>query len=78
MQIEAHDLIRIETFNEAQYISMDTIQEVETMVRLCQELNIHEENIDIIFNLLKKIEELQQELKETRSQLNAVRFEADE
>ena len=78
MQLEEQDLISIETFNDAQYISLDNLYDVEKMIRLNHDLSIHEDNIDIVFNLIRKIENLQEELRETKCQLNVFRMDESE
>ena len=78
IQIEEFDLIHIETIDETKYIALDTLHEVERMIRLYRDLNIHEENIGIVCDLIRKIEHLQQELKETRSLLHAYQKEEPE
>lgn len=69
MQIHDCDLIHLETIEKVQYIDIEKINDVEKMVRLYHELQVHEENIDIVFNLIQKIESLQDELKAAQRRL---------
>lgn len=62
-------LIEISTIEQAQYIHPDRMGEVERLIRLHQDLNVNLEGIDVVCNLLKKVEELQSELREVRSRL---------
>ena len=55
-------LIEIYTFEDTQYVYPDAIYEIEKMVRLHQDLKVNLEGIDVVFNLLQKIEDLQNEL----------------
>lgn len=61
---ELHDegLITITTLEHTSYIHQDKISDVEKMIRIHQELNINTEGIDAVFNLLHKIDRLQNEL----------------
>ena len=61
--------IAITTVNESHYIEEDNICEIEKMIRLHQELNLNPEGIDIVFNLLEKMNHLQNELNSTKNKL---------
>ncbi|WP_372792362.1 chaperone modulator CbpM [Lutibacter sp.] len=62
-------LIEIISVEETQYIHHDKISDVEKMIRIHQELNVNIEGIDVVLNLLEKIEELQKELIITKNKL---------
>ncbi len=62
-------LIEIISVEETQYIHHDKISDVEKMIRIHQELNVNIEGIDVVLNLLEKIEELQNELIITKNKL---------
>lgn len=62
-------LIEITTIESIDCIDCDHIDSIEKMIRLHQDLNINLEGIDTIFNLLSKIDELQNELIETKNRL---------
>lgn len=55
-------LIEIEILEQSQYLHSDRITDVEKMIRLYHELNVNPEGIDVVFNLLQKLQELQDEL----------------
>lgn len=61
--------IAITTINESHYIEEDSICEIEKMIRMHQELNINPEGIDIVFNLLEKMSQLQNELNSAKNKL---------
>jgi len=63
-------LIEINTVQKTQCINRDILNDVEKMLRLHQELDVNLEGIDIVFNLLKKIENLQEELNSLKSRLH--------
>jgi hypothetical protein len=62
-------LIQIEIIEHSQYIHQDQISDLEKIIRLHNELNINLEGIDIVFNLLRKEEELRQELTTLKNRL---------
>lgn len=63
------DLIEIRTIEHSQYVHKDYVVHIEKMIRMHHELDINIEGIDTIFNLLKKIETLQEELIITKNKL---------
>ncbi len=55
-------LIEIEIIEQNQFIHQDQISDLEKIIRLHNELNVNLEGIDVVFNLLEKERELQNEL----------------
>ena len=62
-------LLEIKTIETSQYIDSDAVYEIEKMVRMHQELDVNMEGIDIVFNLLQKIDALQNELTALKNRL---------
>jgi hypothetical protein len=62
-------LLEIKTIETSQYIDSDAVYEIEKMVRMHQELDVNIEGIDIVFNLLQKIDMLQNELTVLKNRL---------
>ena len=62
-------LVEIISVEEVQYIHLNKITDLEKMIRIHQELNVNIEGIDVVLNLLEKIEELQNELIITKNKL---------
>lgn len=62
-------LVEIILIEESQYIHLEKITDLEKMIRIHQELNVNIEGIDVVFNLLNKIEALQNELIITKNKL---------
>lgn len=62
-------LIEVETYEENTYIYQDKIGDLEKIIRLYSELKVNIEGIDIIFNLLRKEKELQQEVNALQNRL---------
>jgi hypothetical protein len=63
-------LIEIQTIEHSQYVHQDKINDIEKMIRMHHELDINVAGIEIVFNLLQKIEDLQNELIALRNRLN--------
>lgn len=62
-------LIEIEIKEQSRYIHENQMHDLERMIRLHHELAVNPEGIDIVFNLLQKIEHLQKDLKTTQNRL---------
>ncbi len=63
-------LIEIKTIEASQYIDSDSVCEIEKIVRMHQELDVNLEGIDVVFNLLQKIDVLQKELTALKNRLH--------
>jgi len=66
-----HDygLIEILVVDDRRYLSPEQLPEAEKLIRLHLELNINLEGIDVISNLLQRIDGLEQELKTAQNKL---------
>jgi len=63
-------LVQIKTLEEDQFITNDSIYELEKMIRMHQDLEVNPEGIDVIFNLLEKVNSMHLELTKLRNKLN--------
>lgn len=68
-------LIEIISTEQDDYIHTDRLVDVEKMIRLYHELDINIEGIDIVFNLLYKINDLQDQLLDVKNRLRL--YESD-
>lgn len=64
-----HGIIEIIVLEDKHYISPEQLKNIERAIRFHDELNINMEGIDAILNLLKQIDDLQQELTSTKNKL---------
>ncbi len=62
-------LIEIITIEQTQYLHQDKISDIEKIIRMHRELNVNIEGIDVIFNLLRKVNDLQSKLNATQNRL---------
>ena len=62
-------LIKIETIDQQIFIHQDKISKLEKMIRLHHELNVNVEGIDVVFNLLQKVDKLQNEMNSLNNRL---------
>ena len=69
-------LIEIVTMEQGQFVHDDELTKIEKMVRMHHELELNLEGIDIAFNLLQKIDDLQNELIELKNRLRL--YESDD
>jgi len=67
--LEEHGLIETIIVNETLYIQENELPKLEQILRLHQELNINSEGVDAIINLLKRIENMQNEITVLRNKL---------
>ena len=68
--LEEHGLIETIIINETQCVSGNELSKLEQLIRLHQELNINTEGIDAISILLKRIENMQNEITDLRNKIN--------
>lgn len=68
---ELHEvgLIEIVTIEELRCIHQEDLRHLEKLIRIQKDLNVPAESLDIVNNLLGRIEDLQEELKTVRSRL---------
>lgn len=63
------ELIEITTIEQTRYLHVDSLAELEKIIRLHQDLYINLEGIDTVLNLLNKIDVLQTELSSMKNKL---------
>ena len=63
-------LLEVTTIEKEWYVHQDHLYRTEKIIRIYQELNINMEGIDVVFNLLQKVDELQEELNRLQNKLN--------
>ena len=62
-------LLQITTVETTSYIDMDSIQKIEKIIHLHQDLEVNIEGIDVVFNLLQKMDSLQNEVTALKNRL---------
>jgi hypothetical protein len=62
-------LIEIEIIEQSSYIRENQIKDIERMIRIYHELEVNPEGIDVVFNLLQKIDRLEKDLIITKNRL---------
>jgi hypothetical protein len=65
-----YGLIKITTIEKRSFIEKEKISDIERIIRLHDELEVNLEGIDVICNLLNRIEELQNELISYKNRLD--------
>ncbi len=71
-QIETYGLLKVMVVSEEKFIHRKQLNKVEKIIRLHRDLEINMEGIDVILNLMKRIQSLEKELKDTRSHLDVL------
>ena len=62
-------LIEITYIKKDPFIALEKIQEIEKMIRLHHELGINLEGIDVIYNLLEKVSNLNDEINHLKNRI---------
>ncbi|WP_055434742.1 chaperone modulator CbpM [Lacinutrix algicola] len=60
--LQDYELIEIVVSDDINYIKITQINEVEKMMRLHFDLNINLEGLDAVYNLLERVESMQNEI----------------
>jgi hypothetical protein len=68
-KLNEYDLVEIFSIDDEKYLESESINHFEKILRIHNDLEVNIESIDIVFNLLKKIEELQSELESAKNKL---------
>lgn len=68
--LNEYGLIELIILDNQKYISIEQLKDVERAIHFHHELNINMEGIDVIYNLLQQIDDLQEELRRTKNKLN--------
>lgn len=66
----ATGLIEIHLVREIAYVQEESLFEIEKIMRLHRELDVNLEGIDIVLNLLQKIDNLQNEMLALKNRLS--------
>lgn len=69
MNLSEMGLLEIKTVEITSYINSHAIFEIEKMIHIHQDLDVNTEGIDVVFNLLQKMESLQNELISVKNRL---------
>ena len=72
-ELEEDGLIEVRVIDEERYLPASQLAELERYTHLYYDLSINIEGIDVIHHLLQRMEEMQRELHELRSQLRLFR-----
>lgn len=67
--LEENGLIETITIDQSLCIYSNELPKLERIVRLHRELNINPEGIDVINEMLKRMEEMQQQMNEMKNRL---------
>ena len=68
--LHEYDLVEITITDSENYLKTNQLNDVEKMMRLHYDLDINLEGIDAIYNLLKQVEDLQNEIMKLRNKIN--------
>lgn len=67
--LHEYDLVEITITDNENYIKTNQLNDIEKMMRLHYDLKINLEGIDAIYNLLKQVEDLQNQVVTLRNKL---------
>jgi uncharacterized protein YlxW (UPF0749 family) len=69
--LQEYELIEITITDSQDYLQTNQLNAIEKMMRMHYDLNINFEGIDAIYNLLKQVEQLQDEVRTLKNKLNS-------
>lgn len=69
-------LIEFTVYKGSKHIHLDTLHQVEKILRIHRELHVNLEGVDVVMNILQRQEQLRQELLRVQNRLR--RYEDDE
>ncbi|UCS95514.1 chaperone modulator CbpM [Echinicola marina] len=69
-ELDDYGLIRFQTLEHLRCVHEDEIKKIEIIIRLHHELEINTPGIETILHLLKKVENLQEELQRIQNRLD--------
>jgi hypothetical protein len=74
-RLTEYGLVETQTIQQVELVHVEQIDRVEKVLRMHRDLELNLEGIDVVMNLLDRIDQLQQELISTRNRLRM--FEED-
>ncbi|MCK0131147.1 chaperone modulator CbpM [Flavobacteriaceae bacterium F08102] len=68
-ELQNAGLLELTVIDQAPYVEEERLGDLEKMIRMHRELNVNLEGIDVVLNLLNKMDEMQQELTNLHTRL---------
>lgn len=76
--LEENGIVETTTYKEVQYLLPEHLEQVERFARLHQDLDIHPEDLDVVYDLLERMKHLQDQLRQMQQQIDFYKqFEND-
>lgn len=67
-------LIEIASIENCYYLSFSELPKLEKLLRLHHDLNINIEGLEVVNNMLEKMEEMQLEIRQLKNKLSAFKY----
>lgn len=68
--LSEYGLIEVVFVEENRFVSVHQVKDLEKMIRLHFDLDINMEGIDVIYHLLRKVEDLHEELRTIKNKIS--------
>ncbi len=68
--LEENGILETTIYNEIQYLPLERLEQVEQFARLHQELDIHPEDLDVVYELLERMKHLQDQLRKMQQRID--------
>jgi hypothetical protein len=68
--LHEYGLVEITIIDEEEFLPKEKISDVEKMIRLHHDLGVNLEGIDVIYNLLLRVQNLQLEINNLKNRIN--------
>lgn len=68
-ELEDFGLIEIHQYNGSKYIKINHLPQIEKVIRFHNELNINKEGIEVVLNLLERLNKLNEDVRYLKEKL---------
>lgn len=68
--LEENGIIETTYYQETQCLSLESLEQAEQFARLHQDLDIHPEDLDVVYELLQRMKSLQDQLRQMQQRID--------
>jgi hypothetical protein len=68
--LEANGVLETTMYKEVRYLPLESLGQAEQFARLHQEMEIHPEDLDVVYDLLERMKLMQEQLRKMQQQID--------